>query len=311
MAEVVESDPSDVATPTSTTETTVASDASACSVDAMGDNASESSSKTKACPPAAAFAEANLFKMPVIAQRPGQKRATLNVLSKAFTDKTEKTRTTSLRANNKPDSESRANLTKSDSANNDDVKSTSDETVKDLDADNATDISPDSSNDYNTEKRPTNRHSTLKYLSPAEQLKHTQIPVNYKEPPWGGIPDKPYLFEVLKSGAIVDSIDLQTKSFLIFGRLPTCDVTLEHPSLSRYHAVMQFCATATQLYEVGWYLFDLDSTHGTWVNKMKVKPHVYQRIRVGHVVKFGGSTRLFILQVCGRVHVCVKHWFAN
>ena len=290
MAETAESDPSDVASPTSTTETTVKSDASACSVDAMGDNASEIRSKSKACPPAAAFAEPNLFKMPVIAQRPGQKRATLNVLAKAFTDKTEKTRTT-VRANNKPDS-----------ANNDDVKSTSDETAKELEADNTTDISPDSSNDNNTENRPTNRHSTLKYLSPAEQLKHTQIPVNYKEPPWGGIPDKPYLFEVLKSGAIVDSIDLQTKSFLIFGRLPTCDVTLEHPSLSRYHAVMQFCATATQLYEVGWYLFDLDSTHGTWVNKMKVKPHVYQRIRVGHVVKFGGSTRLFILQVCGRIY---------
>ena len=299
MAEVAESDASDVATPASTTETTVESDASSRSVDAVGDNASENKnihSKSEVCPPA--FAEANPFKMPVIAQRPGQKRATLNVLAKAFTDKTENTRNT-VRTNNKSVSENRANLTKIDSANSG-VKSTTDERTADETLDTGT--LPDTKNDNNTDKRPANRHNTMKYLSPAEQLKHSQIPVNYKEPPWGGIPDKPYLFEVLKSGAIVDTIDMQTKSFLIFGRLPTCDVTLEHPSLSRYHAVMQFCATASQLYEVGWYLYDLDSTHGTWVNKMKVKPHVYQRIRVGHVLKFGGSTRLFILQVCGRVY---------
>ncbi|CAE1283647.1 unnamed protein product [Acanthosepion pharaonis] len=91
--------------------------------------------------------------------------------------------------------------------------------------------------------------------------------IPYKEPTWGGLANRPYSFDVLKNGSIVDNVDLNDKSYYIFGRLPTCDVTLEHPSLSRYHACIQNCATPTERYEAGWYLYDLDSTHGTWINK--------------------------------------------
>lgn len=40
----------------------------------------------------------------------------------------------------------------------------------------------------------------------------------------------------------------------------------------------------------------LDSTHGTFINKMRVKPRVYVRVRVGHQLKLGNSTRKYILQ---------------
>ncbi|XP_041350933.1 kanadaptin-like isoform X2 [Gigantopelta aegis] len=134
-------------------------------------------------------------------------------------------------------------------------------------------------------------------LSPDEILKQAQIAFPYKEPTWSGIPEEQYNFEVLKNGAIIDTINLTgTKPFYVFGRLPSCDFTLEHPSLSRYHAVLQYCQDHTDEHNKGWYLYDLDSTHGTWVNKIKVKPKVYHRVRVGHVVKFGGSTRLHVLQ---------------
>lgn len=138
-------------------------------------------------------------------------------------------------------------------------------------------------------------------LSPAELAKQMRSAIPYKEPTWGGLASRPYSFDVLKNGSIADNVDLNDKSYYIFGRLPTCDVTLEHPSLSRYHACIQNCATPTERYEAGWYLYDLDSTHGTWINKVRVQPKVYHRIRVGHVIKFGGSTRLFILQVCSDV----------
>nr|ABL59954.1 putative solute carrier family protein [uncultured eukaryote] len=138
-------------------------------------------------------------------------------------------------------------------------------------------------------------------LSPAEQLKQSQISLPYKEPVWGGPCEKEYRFEVLKNGTIVDDIDLTTKSFFVFGRLPSCDITMEHPSLSRHHAVMQYCSKTNALHEIGWYLYDLDSTHGTLINKNKVKPRQYFRVRVGHVLKFGGSTRLYILQVCNKL----------
>ncbi len=52
------------------------------------------------------------------------------------------------------------------------------------------------------------------------------------------------------------------KSFLVMGRLPVCDIELEHPSVSRYHAVVQFSLADEAK------LFDLGSSHGTFLNKV-------------------------------------------
>lgn len=133
-------------------------------------------------------------------------------------------------------------------------------------------------------------------LSPAEQLKLTQSAIPYKEPSWSGVPQDKYSFDVLKNGSIISSVALE-RPYYVFGRLPSCDVTMDHPSLSRYHAVVQYCTSPEDGTDPGWYLYDLDSTHGTWINKHKTYPNKYYRIRVGHVVKFGGSSRLHILQV--------------
>ncbi|XP_046545133.1 kanadaptin-like isoform X2 [Haliotis rubra] len=145
-------------------------------------------------------------------------------------------------------------------------------------------------------KQKTDTKSNASGFSPAEQLRNAQVTIPYKEPSWSGLCDESYQFEVLKNGSIIDNVDLTKQPFYVFGRLPSCDVTMEHPSLSRYHAVVQFSASDSEKRAKGWYLYDLDSTHGTWINKVKVKPKVYNRVRVGHVVKFGGSSRLHILQ---------------
>uniref|UniRef100_A0A8C2Q761 Solute carrier family 4 member 1 adaptor protein n=1 Tax=Cyprinus carpio TaxID=7962 RepID=A0A8C2Q761_CYPCA len=133
-------------------------------------------------------------------------------------------------------------------------------------------------------------------LPPAGKLP----PLPYTEPPWGSVPDISYSFELLKNGAILDTVPLTQSSYFVVGRLPVCDVSLEHPSISRYHAVVQYRGRAGQDgvlgEEKGFYAYDLGSTHGTFVNKNKIPPKTYIRLRVGHVLKFGGSTRLFILQ---------------
>ena len=49
--------------------------------------------------------------------------------------------------------------------------------------------------------------------------------------------------------------------------------------------------------ESGFYVYDLGSTHGTYLNKQKVRPRAYCRLRIGQMLRFGGSTRLFILEV--------------
>ncbi|XP_040848925.1 kanadaptin-like isoform X1 [Ochotona curzoniae] len=120
----------------------------------------------------------------------------------------------------------------------------------------------------------------------------------YREPPWGGRATAPYSLETLKGGTILGSRSLQGMSRCLFGRLASCDVCLEHPSVSRYHAVLQHGAPDGESEGTvpGFYLYDLGSTHGTFLNKTRVPPRTYCRVRVGHVLRFGGSSRLFILQ---------------
>ncbi|XP_053568633.1 kanadaptin [Bombina bombina] len=122
--------------------------------------------------------------------------------------------------------------------------------------------------------------------------------IPYKEPSWSGRPSTIYSLEILKGGSIMSTKSLDGLSWTLFGRLPSCPVSLEHPSVSRYHAVLQYRQVpgTEPDQEPGFYIYDLGSTHGTFLNKQKIPSKTYCRVRVGHVLKFGGSTRLFILQ---------------
>ena len=118
-------------------------------------------------------------------------------------------------------------------------------------------------------------------------------PATYERPEWSGAPNRvafPYALEVLKTGTIVDTVDLGGRELLIIGRLAeTCDYTLEHPSISRQHAAIQFKADGAA------YIYDM-STHGTRVNKRQLKSRVYAKLSVGDVIQLGQSTRLLIFQ---------------
>ncbi|XP_032701748.1 kanadaptin [Lontra canadensis] len=122
----------------------------------------------------------------------------------------------------------------------------------------------------------------------------------YREPPWGGPATAPYSLETLKGGTILGTRSLKGTSSCLFGRLSSCDVCLEHPSVSRYHAVLQHRVSDLEGEcdgnGPGFYLYDLGSTHGTFLNKTRIPPRTYCRVHVGHVLRFGGSTRLFLLQ---------------
>lgn len=122
------------------------------------------------------------------------------------------------------------------------------------------------------------------------------IPVPYLEPKWGGKPTEEYKLEVLKSGVILEKIDLKERSFHVIGRLPACDLSLAHPTISRYHAIIQYRATGDEKNSTGFYLYDLESTHGTFWNGHRIKPRTYVRLHGGHMMRFGCSQRKYILQ---------------
>lgn len=131
-------------------------------------------------------------------------------------------------------------------------------------------------------------------------------PLPYSAPSWGGAPNQPFCLTVIKHGTVVEQYSLNN-SVTVFGRLPHCDVPLEHPSISRYHAVLQ-CrpndgpqagepSKTLNSQEAGLYLFDLGSTHGTFLNKHQLAPRCYHRLREGQMFRLGGSSRLFLLEV--------------
>ncbi|TNN11971.1 Kanadaptin [Schistosoma japonicum] len=125
----------------------------------------------------------------------------------------------------------------------------------------------------------------------------------------------------LSSPSLSDDTSLESSceglSYCLFGRQPQLNYSssnnshitgqcsiLAHPSISRLHAVLQYGKPPHAIGNVpqyekdttGWYLKDLESTHGTFVNKRRLPPGRFVRIRVGYVLRFGGSTRLHILQ---------------
>lgn len=83
-----------------------------------------------------------------------------------------------------------------------------------------------------------------------------------------------FKLETLKGGQIIEQMALTKRSCFKFGRSPGCEVVLEHPSISRLHAVIQFKR------EDGLpYLYDAGSVHGTSLNKKRIKPKVYAPLR--------------------------------
>ncbi|MCD7470916.1 hypothetical protein HAX54_011153 [Datura stramonium] len=126
-----------------------------------------------------------------------------------------------------------------------------------------------------------------------EDKKQDQRPgasVPYTIPTWSGRPCHQFFLEVLKDGSIIDKFDVHKKGAYMFGRVDLCDFVLEHPTISRFHAVLQFNGNGDA------YVYDLGSTHGTFINKNEVKKRVFVELHVGDVLRFGHSSRLYIFQ---------------
>ncbi|XP_065325299.1 kanadaptin-like isoform X2 [Gordionus sp. m RMFG-2023] len=125
---------------------------------------------------------------------------------------------------------------------------------------------------------------------------HSFMDLSYISPTWAGELNPLYYIETLKGGKIIENIPFtQKKLFLIFGRCENSDIRLENPSISRYHAIIQYCNKNVDNKFPGYYIYDLRSTHGTYLNKNKLEPQRYYRLHVGYVIKFGASSRLYIL----------------
>ncbi|PVV01967.1 hypothetical protein BB560_003595 [Smittium megazygosporum] len=114
-------------------------------------------------------------------------------------------------------------------------------------------------------------------------------PLNYSPPENRADPAHQYKFEVLKQGSIIETINIPTdQDYFVFGRLPNCDFIMDHPSCSRYHAVLQFCEDDSV------FLYDFNSVHKTFLNKKQIPPNTLTRLELNDQIRFGLSSRTFI-----------------
>ncbi|VFQ66049.1 unnamed protein product [Cuscuta campestris] len=110
------------------------------------------------------------------------------------------------------------------------------------------------------------------------------------------------VFTVLKNNAILKNIFLidnqpwvdeshnESEEILAVGRHPDCDITLEHPSISRFHLRIYSKPSSQSLSVV-----DLSSVHGTWIAGKKIESGVRINLEEGDMMQLGGSSRVYRL----------------
>ncbi|KAH0714621.1 hypothetical protein KY285_007426 [Solanum tuberosum] len=110
------------------------------------------------------------------------------------------------------------------------------------------------------------------------------------------------VFTVLKNGAILKNIFLldnpppcsnqesEIEEILVVGRHPNCNITLEHPSISRFHLRIHSKPSSLSLS-----VTDLSSVHGTWISGKKLESGVKVELKEGDRMQLGGSSRVYRL----------------
>ena len=112
--------------------------------------------------------------------------------------------------------------------------------------------------------------------------------------------------EVRKRGqeGVVETLSLGSAPLVHFGKHSTCDVQLEHPSISRRHACLLHTSRAGDGEsggdgsDGGLFVVDLQSRAGLTLNGRRVPPLVAAGpLRDGHEIVFGGSSRTHVVRL--------------
>ncbi len=128
----------------------------------------------------------------------------------------------------------------------------------------------------------------------------------YQEPEWATAPTPAVSWTLteIKGGVEVDRHHLNRTTTVLGRAADMVHLPLHHQSISRQHARIAFCRNG-----IPW-LRDLQSAHGTFVNKRrlpaeacgKVESNSNQKgsrgvvLKVGDVLRFGASSRYFVLE---------------
>ncbi|CAG8572692.1 3608_t:CDS:2 [Paraglomus occultum] len=128
------------------------------------------------------------------------------------------------------------------------------------------------------------------------------VVVKYSEPAEARKPTGRWRLYVFKGEEQIDLLHVHRQSAYLLGRdRKVADIPIDHPSCSKQHAVLQYRQLShTDDYgetntQVKPYIIDLDTTNGTYVNSNRIPPSRYVELFHSDVIKFGYSTREYVL----------------
>lgn len=128
------------------------------------------------------------------------------------------------------------------------------------------------------------------------------VVIKYNEPSEARKPKRRWRLYPFKGDSDLPFIPIHRQSAYLFGRTRLiADIPIDHPSCSKQHAVLQFRLVpykredGTTGRRVRPYIIDLESSNGTYVNNNKVEPRRYVELVEKDVVKFGYSSREYVL----------------
>lgn len=124
--------------------------------------------------------------------------------------------------------------------------------------------------------------------------------LKWTEPEDAAKPIDRWRIYVFKDADVAETLHIHRQSAFLVGRIKEiADVLTMHPSCSGQHALIQFRAKRNPADPdsqfVLPYVMDLNSTNGTFLNDEKIEPARYIELRHKDVLKFGNSTRDYVL----------------
>ncbi|GFN97630.1 smad nuclear-interacting protein 1 [Plakobranchus ocellatus] len=128
------------------------------------------------------------------------------------------------------------------------------------------------------------------------------VVIKYNEPPEAMKPKRRWRLYPFKGQESLPVLHIHRQSAFLLGRdRRIADIPVDHPSCSKQQAVLQFRAMpytrpdGTPGRRVRPYIIDLESANGTYINGEKVEAKRYYELREKDVIKFGFSSREYVL----------------
>ncbi|CAH8832996.1 unnamed protein product [Trichobilharzia szidati] len=119
------------------------------------------------------------------------------------------------------------------------------------------------------------------------------VVIKYNEPEDARKPTTHWRLYAFKGNQTLPILHIHRQSGFLIGRdRKIADIPMDHPSISKQHAVLQyrFVRGAIRLYVI-----DLDSANGTYLNNNRIESRRYYELLEKDVIKFGFSSREYVV----------------